>query len=352
MLSVDGAWVWDFWLARDGDEHHIFFLNAPVSLGNPLHRHRAARIGHAVSGDLTTWTQLPQPFTIGVSKAFDEHATWTGCTVRGDDGLWRMFYTGTRYLADEPNSANIETVGLAVSGDLNHWEKCPGPVTAADARWYETYGSSDWREEAWRDPWVFRDPSGDGWHMLVTARSNHGPTDDRGVIGHAISPDLEHWDVLQPVSAPLSGFAHLEVPQVVQIESKWFLIFSCSTDALSAEHQRVVADSGVWAVPIDAPTGPFDVARARPITTQSFYSGRVVSMADGSCALMGFLNSEADETFPGVVSDPHRLSLDESGYPTIAASPFAYQHHSLHPAEQARQDDEVSNEHRPAPLHP
>ena len=340
MLSVDGAWVWDFWLARDGDEHHMFFLSAPVSLGDPHHRHRAARIGHAVSPDLTTWMQLPQPFTVGVSEAFDEHATWTGCTVRGDDGLWRMFYTGTRYLADEPNSANIETVGLAVSADLSEWEKQPGPVTAANGLWYETYGSSDWREEAWRDPWVFRDPAGESWHMLVTARANHGPTDDRGVIGHAISSDLEHWEVVAPLSAPGAGFAHLEVPQVAEIEHKWFLFFSCSVDALSAEHRRVVADSGVWAVPIDAPTGPFDVAKARPITSSSFYSGRVVHLGDGSCALMGFLNSESDEKFPGVASDPHPLSLDESGYPTIAPSPFAYPGHRLHPAVQARPGEE------------
>ena len=61
-------------------------------------------------------------------------------------------------------------------------------------------------EEAWRDPWVFADPGGDGWHMLVTARANHGPADDRGVIGHAVSPDLKRWEVRPPISKPGSGF--------------------------------------------------------------------------------------------------------------------------------------------------
>ena len=46
-----------------------------------------------------------------------------------------------------------------------------------DARWYETAETRQWPDQAWRDPWVFRD--GGLWHMLVTARANHGDPDDR-----------------------------------------------------------------------------------------------------------------------------------------------------------------------------
>lgn len=324
MLSVQGAWVWDFWLADDGDRHHIFFLHAPTALGDPHRRHRAARIGHAVSDDLVNWTPKAAPFDAGAPGSFDETATWTGCTVRGDDGLWRMFYTGSRFLAEEPDHANIETVGVAVSADLEHWKKRPGQIISADPRWYETYGSSDWKEEAWRDPWVFRDPAGAGWHMLITARANHGPSDDRGVIGHAFSTDLETWEVRPPLSAPGSGFAHLEVPQVVQIEERWFLIFSCPVEALSAEHARTVSDTGTWALPIHSPTGPFNVAEAKPITTSSLYSGRVVQQRDGGWALLGFHNSEPNEPFPGVVSDPIPFELDANGYPNLATIENAY----------------------------
>ena len=42
-------WLWDFWLADDGRTHHLFYLHAPKSLGNPDLRHRNARIGHASS---------------------------------------------------------------------------------------------------------------------------------------------------------------------------------------------------------------------------------------------------------------------------------------------------------------
>ena len=67
-----------------------------------------------------------------------------------------------------------------------------------------------WFEQAWRDPWVF--PVEEGFEMLVTARVNHGPARDRGVIGRASSGDLVVWRALPPLTAP-GGFAQMEVPQ-------------------------------------------------------------------------------------------------------------------------------------------
>ena len=318
MLKLPDAWVWDFWLADDGDQFHIFFLNAPKSLGEPLRRHRAARIGHAVSPDLSAWELRTAAFDAGTVGSFDETATWTGCVVRGDDGLWRMFYTGTRFLNDEPDVAHIESVGVAVSADLEQWEKRPGPITQADPRWYQTYVPSEWTEEAWRDPWVFRDPSGDGWHMLLTASANQGARDDRGVIGHAYSADLESWEVLPPLSVPGSGFAYLEVPQIENIDGQWMLFFSCQDHALSAAHAAEYSDTGSWAVPLDSPTGLYDVARARPITTSRLYSSRVVKQRNGDWALLGFVDSPPEELFVGVVADPVPLSVDETGCPFLA----------------------------------
>jgi beta-fructofuranosidase len=331
MLSIAESWVWDFWLADDGDSIHAFFLNAPRSLGDPRRRHRAARIGHAVSrtADLSTWTVGGKPFDVGDRGSFDETATWTGSVVRGDDGLWRMFYTGARFLHEEPRQTTVETgivqsVGVAVSADLENWKKLPGPVTQADSRWYETFDPEGWNEEAWRDPWVFRDPDGMGWHMLVTARANHGPLDDRGVIGHAFSDDLETWTVLPPLSAPGSGFSHLEVPQVELIDGQWMLFFSCAREALSSAHATIHPDPGAWAVPIDDPVGVFDVSRARPITSSRLYSTRAIRQRNGRWALLGFLNARADEYLPGGIADPLPLSIDPaSRYPVVGVRSHA-----------------------------
>jgi len=57
------------------------------------------------------------------------------------------------------------------------------PVIEFDPRWYEFVGF-----DAWRDPWVLRDPGGNGFHALITARARTGELDARGVIGHAWSP--------------------------------------------------------------------------------------------------------------------------------------------------------------------
>lgn len=318
MLTHPGHWVWDFWLADDGERFHCFYLHAPTSLGDPERRHRAARIGHAVSEDLSQWTLLPQLFEAGEPGSFDEGATWTGCTVRGDDGLWRTFYTGARFLHPEPVHTNIETVGVAVSTDLIHWDKRPGPVTRADSRWYETLGSSAWPEEAWRDPWVFRDPSGQGWHMLVTARANTGELLDRGVIGHATSPDLDTWQVQPPLSAPGSGFGHMEVPQVAQMDGQWTLLFSCGSTLLARTNPARTADPGTWTLPIEGPIGPYPVHRARPLTTHELYSGRVAQQRDRSWALLAFHNPPPDIPFSGGVSDPLPLHAAVDGHPRLS----------------------------------
>ena len=210
MLAVDGRWVWDFWIADDGDAYHLFYLSAPDSLGHETLRHRNARIDHAVSTDLVEWSLVGNVLAAQGGEADDATACWTGCVVP-HEGRWTMFYTGSRFLPEAGPKSNIETVLAAHSTDLESWQRRSEAVSRADARWYEVMGSSEWPEEAWRDPWVERD--GDRWVMYLTARANHGANDDRGVIGYAVSEDLETWHAQPPLSEPGSGFAHLEVPQ-------------------------------------------------------------------------------------------------------------------------------------------
>ena len=321
MLSIPGSWVWDFWLADDGSRYHLFYLNAPKHLGDPAMRHRFARIGHATSEDLSSWTVEGDALSAGAHGSFDEAATWTGSVVRGDDGLWRMFYTGTRFLRPPPDVAHVESVGVAVSADLQNWEKQGEPVARADARWYQTYDEGTCPEEAWRDPWVFRDPGGEGWHMLVTARSSSGELDDRGVIGHAWSPDLADWEVRPPLSAPGSGFQHLEVPQVVLVGQQWLLVFSCATGQLASSQESSRVDVGSWAGPIDSPTQSFDLSRAFPITSSGLYSSRLVQQRDGVWALLGFINGSG-RSVPDTISDPIPITLDGSGHPILAIHDF------------------------------
>jgi beta-fructofuranosidase len=175
----------------------------------------------------------------------------------------------------------------------------------ADPRWYETLDSGAWREEAFRDPWVFADPGGDGWHMLVTARANHGPADDRGVVGHAWSADLRTWEPRPPLSAPGQGFGHLEVFQVEQVDGRAVLLFSCTDADFSAARRAVGGAGGIWAAQAASVLGPFEIANAQLVTDESLYVGRLLRRRDdGEWVMFAFHNLAPDGSFIGSISDP------------------------------------------------
>ncbi|MBN9178846.1 MAG: glycosyl hydrolase family 32 [Microbacterium sp.] len=313
-FEIDDRWVWDFWLARDEGDFHLFFLNAPRALGDPHLRHRNATIGHAVSTDLRTWSEPETVISPGAEEAFDGTATWTGSVIRDGSG-WRMFYTGSRFLSEDSH-ANIESIGEATSIDLHRWSKAPGPLVTPDMRWYETLETGTWPEEAWRDPWVFR--ADDGWHMLITARARRPIGDDprdTGVVGHAFSRDLRSWEVRPPLSAPGAGFAHIEVIQPFRLGSRDFILFCC--DAAHLVGARVGQSGGIWVAPRDSQSGWCDVHMARRLTDETLYAGRIVTTPDERLALMAFENVLGDD-FVGRISDPMYLVADHEGWPVLA----------------------------------
>ena len=73
----------------------LLVLKADKSLNDPDLRHWNVTQGHAVSRDLVNWDYLGTSFAPSQEANFDDYTTWTGCTIRGDDGKWHYFYTGT-----------------------------------------------------------------------------------------------------------------------------------------------------------------------------------------------------------------------------------------------------------------
>lgn len=303
MLRLPDSWLWDFWLVKDGQTYHLFFLYASRALHDPDRRHLRAGVGHAISTDLVHWERVADALVRDDPPAFDQTATWTGSVVRGSDGTWCMFYTGTMQNAD---GTLRQQIGRAVSDDLYHWRKDErNPLVCADSRWYETLGGEDpWRDEHWRDPWVLADPDGHGWHMLVTARANSGPVDDRGVIGHAFSADLEHWETGPPLSDPGAGFGHLEVPQIETIDGRTVLVFNCIRRELSAERAARSGPGGVWVANAQSPLGPYDVANATRLTDERYYVGKLVQDPNGRWVLLAFIHADEHGEFVGDLTDP------------------------------------------------
>jgi beta-fructofuranosidase len=295
MLRLDDYWIWDSWIADAGEEYHLFFLQAPRALVDPSRRHTAATIGHATSKDLVTWTY--HGLALGPAETgWDDLAVWTGSVARGDDGLWRLFYSA---LSTAGHGIFDQRIGVAESDDLYTWHRARRqPLIEADPTWYQTFGiEGNPASETWRDPFVFRDPGGDGWHMLITARLKSAPRLDDGVLAHARSPDLENWELGPPLTEP-AGFGQLEVPQVRVIDGTPLLVFTCHPEEQTEERKRTSGQYCTWSVSGESMTGPWDIGRAQPFRDEpELFAAPLVQDRDGGWVLLGFRNREPQGKF-------------------------------------------------------
>jgi beta-fructofuranosidase len=307
MLKLQDSWIWDSWYAFDGEYHHAFYLRASRALGNPDRRHRHPFVGHAISKDLINWEVCADALAISDSPAFDSWTTWTGSVVRNDDGKWWMFYTGT----SREDSGDEQRIGAATSDDLFTWTKVSSEaLVEADPSKYEMLDYGKWHDQAWRDPWVFK---GDDqkWHMLVTARSNHGEKFSRGVAGHAVSEDLLNWTVLDPITESGGGFGQMEVFQVEEIEGVPTLIWCSGPNELTPELRARFPLGGMFSVTGESKLGPFNIHDVVWFPHESIYAARVVKH-EGKWFMLGFIN-EVDGKFVGQICDPIEVKLEGKG---------------------------------------
>ena len=195
-------WIWDSWIADDGERYHLFFLKAPRALEDPALRHAAATIGHAT---------LARPRRLGRARgraAARRRAAGTtsrcgparsraattasgGCTTRRSPATAR------------PRRHGPAASALAESDDLIHVAARRRPAAGRARPALVPHARRHRRSETWRDPFVFRDPDGDGWHMLITARDPDAPRLRDGVLAHARSADMR--DLGAPAAADRAG---------------------------------------------------------------------------------------------------------------------------------------------------
>jgi beta-fructofuranosidase len=306
MLRLPDDWIWDSWIADDGERYHLFFLKAPRSLLDAGQRHTAATIGHAISTDLTTWEYVGDALRPSAG-GWDDLALWTGSVVRADDGVWRMFYTA---ISTRGHGIRDQRVGMAESADLMTWRRSgDGPVLEIDPRWYRCLATDPRASETWRDPFVFRDPGGDGWHMLITARDLTAPRLSEGVLAHARSHDLRTWELGPPIARP-GGFGELEVPHVHCIHGQPVLTFTCHPVEQSEETRRRFGEFCTWYVLGDSLTGPWDLTQALPFEDEpKLFAAPLVEDRDGRWVFLGFLNQEREGIHSFEIVDPIPVEL-------------------------------------------
>jgi beta-fructofuranosidase len=211
-----------------------------------------------------------------------------------------MFYTGT----NRAEGGRVQRVGLATSADLLTWHRHGDkPLLEADPRWYEILAEGVWHEQAWRDPWVFRDPATGTFHAMITARLGRGPSPSRGVVAHATSADLLQWTVHPPVTGP-GPFVHLEIPQVATVDGVTFLIFS-------APAGTGLPVQGTHALRSGHATGPYDWSTHHIVdadATGSRYGGRLVATPTG-WQLLTWLGPGPDGVFRGELAEPVAVTV-------------------------------------------
>jgi beta-fructofuranosidase len=227
-----------------------------------------------------------------------------------------MFYTG-KSRADE---GLVQRIGIATSTDLLSWERHGEHprLCCVSGRWYESLDPTRWRDEAWRDPWIFRDPVAGDYHAYFTARASFGPDDGRGVIGHARSEDLLEWELLPPVTEP-GDFAEMEIPQLAEIEGRFYLLYSTLAEAYSAGRRSRVprpAMSGTHYFVSDTPFGPFHSLTDEFLVGDelgSYYGGKAIRERDGSWSMLLWKWLARDGTFLGELTDPVPLVVEPGG---------------------------------------
>ncbi len=266
-------------------------------------------IGHATSRDLTEWTVLPDALRPGPAGSWDDLALWTGSVALGDDGVWRMYYTavnsGGRGVMDQ-------RIGLAESHDLTTWHRVgDAPIVSPDPRWYKTLDGGPGPSETWRDPLVFRDPDGDGWHMLITARAVGAVPNDDGVLAHARSADMRTWELGPPVCAPGAGFGQLEVAQVRVVDGAPLLVFTCHPQEMTPERIARSGEYCTWSVAGDALLGPWDIDAAEPFQPEPYlFAAPLVQDRSGQWVLIGFRNTEPQGVLAFDIIDPVPVRRD------------------------------------------
>ena len=317
VIALDGKWIWDSWYVHDGTLWHGYFLQADRSLGDPDLRHFNVSQGHATSSDLVHWDHKGTCLAPSAGPAWDDYTTWTGSVIRGDDGLWHLFYTGST----RAEAGLYQRIGHATSTDLHSWERVGDglclDLTGPVADLYEKdHAIGHWHDRAMRDPWVMKDPAGDGWLMFFTARvPGVAEPNAGGAIGFATSPDLFTWTLQPPVFA--GGFGQLEVPQVFEKAGHWYCLFCTSSAHWSDAYRRQNPQAPVTGTHYligDGPRGPWRLPDAPFLDGAEpcrRYAARIVDTPAG-LRILGFADGGKDR-FGGYVMDPEPVDIGPDG---------------------------------------
>lgn len=204
----EGLYVWDVWFFTRGDEVHMIHLQKKRP-GSRRPDEDDGALGHAVTTDLLTWTELPIALYRGPAGSIDDLDLFTGCTYE-HEGKYYTFYTARA----GREKGIYQRICLATSDDTIHWTKHPEPVIVPDRRWYT--------KEDCRDLIIQRHPQTGEFHGFYAAGIARKELVERNVIAHVRSRDLIRWTHEPPAFLP-EGHAVVECPDVFYLKGRWWM---------------------------------------------------------------------------------------------------------------------------------
>jgi len=175
--------------------------------------------GHAVSEDLVHWEH--KGIALFPSKRGDRDGCFSGSAVEQDGKLY-LYYTGVRYLLEDPEDTNLCLDDQFVSAQMM--------ITSEDGVHFDNImdkreiiapiGERELGDAAHtRDPKVWRGE--DAWYMVLGTHGNDG----NGRLLFYRSADLENWSYVNAVSK--SGFGWMwECPDYYETKGGKVLSFS------------------------------------------------------------------------------------------------------------------------------
>jgi beta-fructofuranosidase len=229
------GWVGDVVPFTHGNTVHLYFLldrRDPSKPGMPWHRYTTDDFAHYQYHGVALANGGPEERDLNA---------YTGCVIADDAGLLHAYYTGFNpWLTGPDQEPACQVIMHASATDPGGpWTKHPEHTFAAPAG----YESVDWR-----DPFVFRASEGEPWQMLVSGRTDRGPSRRRGTLALLTSDDLISWTPTGDAWAP-ERHVMQECPDQFRIGNWWYLVFSEFSDRFATHYRMSASPSGPWSVP-------------------------------------------------------------------------------------------------------
>lgn len=221
MLPPTGYRAKDFALIKHQGLYHLFYTRrnvnaAPDSTENDL--------GHAISSDLISWTQLAPVLPARPGK-WDNLHIWAPHIIKAD-GIFYMYYTGVTYVPGQYQY--YQRIGLATSTDLENWNRMDEPVFSCDlAPW--TYCDPLNASTSVRDAFVMPDETAPGEYWMFYSTSLAGDSTSM-IAGKAWNDDLTApWYDIGPLDVTgqaVTGSALCESAHLFEHDGLWFLMWT------------------------------------------------------------------------------------------------------------------------------